>query len=357
MSPSALRGPGRWRRRSWPALAAARFAAESVVSTRPSGATNSKPSRSKSARVAAQLRHELGARDRRRHVPVRAELDAAQVGVEQGRALVQRLADDDLHAQLHTDAAVAHLVGAQHELRDVDDDHARPLQQRGPAQALERELDLAHARRRRDAQLRQRRAADHAVGRQPVALLEGLDRLDQRPVVDRRLGRLGRQVADRDQPPRQQRQPGVGLPGLQPRRRAARAGRQRRQRRQRGPCGQLAVARQRLAQPLVLRQVRRRGLRGLAQAVRRQRRLQRGRGIEGRMPRQRVAVADLARRDPALVQVVQVALHRRAQRLVQALDGGHLKWRALPGTGEPLLQRSGRVVLRIQPLAGSIDEQ
>ena len=176
MSPSAFVGPGRWRMRSLPAITASRFCRRQRAQHLAVGRDELEALAVEEAGVEAQPRHRLGPGDRRRHVPVGAELDEAHVLVEQRRARVEGLADDDLHLHAHGDAAVAHLVGAQHELGDVDQHHARPLQQRCPAQPLQRQFDLPRARRRRHLQLRQRGLADHAVRRQAVAPLEGAHR-------------------------------------------------------------------------------------------------------------------------------------------------------------------------------------
>ena len=218
--------------------------------------------------VAPQAWHHFAASDGRRHIPVRLELDVAHLLFDQRGARVHRLADDDLHRRAHEDPVALHLVGAQHELRNVDDDHARPLQQRCPAQALEREHDLARTRRRRHLQLRQRRLADDAVGGQAVATLERGDRVNHRAVVGRRQRGIRRQVTERDQALAQPLQPGVGLAGLQLRRAPASCRRQRRQRRV--PCGivdQRAVGRESKAQLLVLGKARSRVFRRLAQAA------------------------------------------------------------------------------------------
>ena len=65
----------------------------------------------------------------------------------------------------------------QHEKRSID-------LMRQPAQSLQRQLDLAHAVRGRDGELAPRRAANHAVGIEPMALWKCLTRLHERTGVD-----------------------------------------------------------------------------------------------------------------------------------------------------------------------------
>ena len=178
------------------------------------------------------------------------------------------------------------------------------------------------------------------------------------PSIERRRGRPRREVAERDESLRQQRQARVGLARLQradPATPTAGQGRQRLL-----PCrvaDELAVARQRLAQAPVERHPRSGLLRRLGQALRSQRRLQVGRGVELVTAQWGVAVVDLPRVDPAPVQVRQVALHRRRQRLVQLRDRGRFRRRALRCLLDRLLQRGSCVVLRLQPVRGCAGEQ
>ena len=96
-------------------------------------------------RVPAKPRNHFVAADRGWHVPVRAEFDAAQTLVEEGRGMVHGLAHDDPHLLAHLDATIHDLVGAQHVLGDVDHDHAGAAHQRCPAKAFHRQRDLPRA--------------------------------------------------------------------------------------------------------------------------------------------------------------------------------------------------------------------
>ena len=86
--------------------------------------------------LAAQPWHQFLVGDRGRDIPVRTEFDETHQLADQRRASVQGLADNDLHAELHIDPAIAHLVGAQHKLRHIHHDHPIALHVRGPAQAF-----------------------------------------------------------------------------------------------------------------------------------------------------------------------------------------------------------------------------
>ena len=128
----------------------------------------------------------------------------------------------------------------------------RPPWVRQPAQALERELELAHALRDRHVQRGQRRPAEHAVGREAVAGLEAPDAFGERRVVDRPgpLQRLRWQIA---KPPQSIAQGvGVGVGVARPKRRL---------RHRERDCGHVArkaaIARKRLAKFGVLRHLRR----------------------------------------------------------------------------------------------------
>jgi hypothetical protein len=80
--------------------------------------------------------------------------------------------------------------------RQVDQDQGAGRKIRQPAQALERQLQLAHPHRQRDVQRGQRGAAQHAVVGQSMALLEMGDAFGQGAAVPvfRRRRRVRRQV-------------------------------------------------------------------------------------------------------------------------------------------------------------------
>src|SRR5690606_24712090 len=83
-------------------------------------------------RVPSQPGNGLGTRNGNRYVPVRAELDERHILVKYRRIRVQGLADHDAHFQRGLGFAVTYLVGAQHELGDVDHDDALALHERRP---------------------------------------------------------------------------------------------------------------------------------------------------------------------------------------------------------------------------------
>jgi hypothetical protein len=168
----------------------------------------------KMAWVAAQAGHQFVAGNRKRYVPVRAELDMTHELVELRRARVQRAADDHFHLLAHDDTSLRpYLVGPQNELRQVDDNHPRPLQQGRPAQAFEHQHDLLRALFRAELQRVQGRTAEDAIVAQTVPALERTQRLDQRFVQARRFGHRQRaQVAPGGQPLRQQACTGPVLP-------------------------------------------------------------------------------------------------------------------------------------------------
>ncbi len=173
--------------------------------------------------------------------------------------------------------------------------------------------------------------ADHAVGRQAVARWKAPHR--RRPAAARSArqarSRRSPSAASRSASRARPRRPGPGRACRPARGNAAAAGRQRHAPRR--MADQAAVARQRLAQLLVLRQRRRGCAHGRDSVARRQRRAAGG-GIEGIAPRSVEVVVDLPRVDTAVVQVGQVALHRRRQPLLHAL-------RATPLSGGPCAAR------------------
>ena len=85
------------------------------------------------------------------------------------------------------------------EHRNVDRQDPLPSEVRQPAQALEAQLDLPHARRERHAQRRARGRAEHAVLVEAVPCLKTPHRIDDGPVVDvlQRNPPRGRQIAER----------------------------------------------------------------------------------------------------------------------------------------------------------------
>ena len=166
-------------------------------------------------RVAPQLGQGFAAGDRGRYIPVRAEFDVLHFGREDRRAGLAGIADDDVHCGLHLELAVAYLVSAQPEFRNIDDDGARRWRQRRPAQPFQRQFKLAHAGRRRPVQLFESGGADDAVGTQAMAFLKGADAVNDNPVVTRRRHAAGRQVAEQHQSLRQGRDSGVRLAGQQ----------------------------------------------------------------------------------------------------------------------------------------------
>ncbi len=104
------------------------------------------------------------------------------------------------------------------EERDVDEEHRLPAHLGKPALALERQLELADARRRRHVQDLDRAGSDDSVGLEIVAALEALHRIDESALVDRRpvggglrRGGAGGQVAEGAQSRRQRRDAGPGF--------------------------------------------------------------------------------------------------------------------------------------------------
>ena len=133
------------------------------------------------ARVAARVRDDLARDDAGGRVPVRAEDHVLQAVDEDRRLVLERLADDDVHAQ--------RLVGGlrvgrpQAEERDVHE-QVRVLAHLGqPAHALHGELDLAHAMGEGDVQAGDRSRTEDAVRLHAVAALEALHGVDERRVV------------------------------------------------------------------------------------------------------------------------------------------------------------------------------
>ena len=302
--------------------------------------------------VTAQAGHGLFACDRRGHIPVGAELDEAHGFVEQGGVRLYGLADDDLHGQGHGGHAIAHLIGAQHELRHVDHDHAGCQLQRRPAQVFHGQRDLPRALGGRDLHLGQRAPAHHAIGRQRVALLESLDAFLQRGVV----GGYGlcafRQVAQCHESLGELRQAGPGLAGFE----LALA---RKWRQGRGPgrmVGQRAVVRQQGAQAGIQRHAGGRGAQGVGKVRGGQCRLQVGRGVEVPRWQGRELCTDLARVDAAGVQVGQIAVQCGGQCRIQLLGLRIGESRPLGSAGHGQGQCLGVVILGYQALGAGIGQ-
>jgi hypothetical protein len=239
-------------------------------------------------------------------------------------------ADHDPHLERLAGAVLAR--GPQAISRQVDHDQRTGADLRQPAQALERQFELAHAARRRHVQRVDGRAAQHAVLVQPVTGLEMPDCFLHPCTVDACAGRrrIGRQVAQQHQALEQR--PGVRIGGA-----GARPG----QRRIRLP-GQPPIARQcRLDLP-VLRQLRlgrlHRGLQPAggepgAQA------LDRIVALQARVGRAGVVFGTHA----AHAQVGQVVQHRRGE---PDIEGGAVGLAGIQG----LLQRLGAVIARVEAL-------
>src|SRR5207253_9841329 len=71
----------------------------------------------------------------------------------------------------------------QDELRNVDDDRRRVELHRRPSPALQRPLNLLHAKTERRVELMKRLRADHAIGIESVPRLKMLHGPDERAVV------------------------------------------------------------------------------------------------------------------------------------------------------------------------------
>ena len=107
-------------------------------------------------RIAANLRQNFIAQDRRGDVPVRSEDDFSQFLDEDGGAGAQRLSNDDVGGQRRSATRRHRVPCPQPEHWNVDEHQTLAPVVRQPAQPLEGELDLSDAPRQRRLQRPQR---------------------------------------------------------------------------------------------------------------------------------------------------------------------------------------------------------
>src|SRR5208282_4982002 len=134
--------------------------------------------------IAARLRNQLRALDRRRNKPIRAEDYVPHVVREHGRLRTHRPADDYFHRQ-----EVGRLTAHRMQLKFgyVDDDWRLGEVRRYPAISFQGELKLLHAGFERHVQLRHGALTQHTVDIEAMATLEMFHGADDDTVVNGRV--------------------------------------------------------------------------------------------------------------------------------------------------------------------------
>jgi hypothetical protein len=164
-------------------------------------------------RVPPESGHDLVPDDAPWRVPERPEDHVLDRIGKQRCARAGGAADDD--TQLHRGTLGGRpLERDETERGDVRD---QELPSRGvgePAQALEGQLDLAHAARQRHVQRAHGGGAEHTVDAQPMSPLEMFDGLDQRSPVEVALRRRRGEVAQRQKQAGQSGQVAVRVAGV-----------------------------------------------------------------------------------------------------------------------------------------------
>jgi hypothetical protein len=168
--------------------------------------------------VALELGQDLLFENAARDVPVRVELEVAHLANEQRGFGLDRGADHDPHLERRLIAArlIADIAQRPQAVsRQVDHDQWAGTEIRQPAQALERQFELAHALPGGHIERVDGTAAQHAILVQPVTGLEVQDALFHLLAVDSlgRGRRIGRQVAQQHQALEQRLRGRVGAAG------------------------------------------------------------------------------------------------------------------------------------------------
>ena len=239
-------------------------------------------------RIAAHRGQDVVAIDRRRHGPRGIDDEIRHLGAEDRRLPVRPA---HLHARAPDDFAAAQVI--ELKSRDVDDQELALGVVEHPPSALEIRAQLLDARRDRHVERRERRRADGAVGREPVArlkLTDGRRRASRRTDVPVDGGR-GRQLARDGETRSERRHALVGAARLQ--RCAGRHG---------GPTAvrlDRPILGERVLETLVEKHARNRSRRELAQRRR----------IDGFLDRDgRIFAEQLARRIPVRIERVRIDL-------------------------------------------------